>query len=162
MESDATLLRQLLAKKEESALLAKADLLQLVIGRFGEEAESMIDNHLKEGVKKWAKETAMLDLKNGRQNNIEGLIHFLWEPLRTEGFEYSYQIIDGNCQMKVTKCPVAEIAKRNNIEKWGYKFSCMNDEPICEGYNPKIHMKRTRTIMEGHEYCDHFYYMEQE
>ncbi len=161
MENEVASLKQLLAKKEELALIAKADLLQLIISRYGDEAESLIDNHLKESVKKWAQETAALDLKNGKKNDIQGLIDFLWEPLKAEGFEFSYQINDGSYQMKVTKCPMAEIAKRNGIEKWGYKFSCMNDEPICEGYNPQIKMKRTKTMMEGDEYCDHLYYIEQ-
>jgi hypothetical protein len=26
-----------------------------------------------------------------------------------------------------------------------------------EGYNPRIAFKRTKTLMEGDDYCDHFY-----
>jgi len=36
---------------------------------------------------------------------------------------------------------------------------CQNDFYIAEGFNSKIGLKRTKTLMEGHDCCDHFYYM---
>jgi hypothetical protein len=122
--------------------------------------KKIIDNHLKEGAKDWAKRESQKDANSGKQNNIDGFINFLWEPLKDEGFEFTYHKTKNSCQLRVSKCPIAEIASKHHIEKWGYKFHCMNDDSICEGYNPMIKMKRTKTKMEGHEYCDHFYYIE--
>lgn len=83
---------------------------------------------------------------------------FLWEPLRQEGFEFTYDQNERGCQLKVTRCPVAEIAQAHQLEKWGFIFHCMGDESICEGYNPEIALTRTKTLMEGDEYCNHLYY----
>jgi hypothetical protein len=96
-------------------------------------------------------------MKAGQANDIQGLVNFLWEPLREEGFEFTYEQKGAGYQFTVTRCPVAEIAKAHQLEKWGYIFHCMGDEAICEGYNSRIAFKRTKTLMEGDDHCDHFY-----
>lgn len=85
-------------------------------------------------------------------------MNFLWGPLRQEGFEFTCTQNEQGCQLKVTRCPVAEIAKAHKLEKWGYIFHCLGDESIAEGYNSEIGFVRTKTIMEGEQYCDHCYY----
>jgi hypothetical protein len=61
--------------------------------------------------------------------------------------------------LKIEKHP--EIAKELQLEKWGFIFHCMSDESICEGYNLAIAFRRTKTLMDHNEYCDHFYYYRQ-
>jgi predicted ArsR family transcriptional regulator len=153
-------LKKLVTKKEELGLIAKSELSQLFIEKCGSAAEEIIDRYQKMGAKKWGMEEAKKRMLEGKEIDIEGLLLFLWKPLLKEGFEFTYELISKTCQMNVTHCPIAEIAKKNHIEKWGYKFHCMSDESICEGYNPKLKMKRTKTIMEGSEKCNHFYYFE--
>lgn len=38
--------------------------------------------------------------------------------------------------------------------EFGYLLSCGRDFPMIEGFNPKIRMRRTQTVMEGAENCD--------
>jgi predicted ArsR family transcriptional regulator len=151
-------LRELLYQKERLLLMSRAGLARAVIEHFGAEAEEFIKNFLKEGTRNWAAEAAQADKRANKKNDIQGLLDFLWEPLRHEGFEFTCDQNKQGCQLKVTRCPVAEIAKAQQLEKWGFIFHCMGDESICEGYNPEIGMKRTKTLMEGDEYCDHLYY----
>lgn len=151
-------LRKLVYQKEQLLLESRAGMAVAVIEHFGEEAEEVIKNFIKDGARSWAASAAQADLKVGRKNDIQGLVDFLWEPLLQEGFEFTYGWKDQGCQMRVTRCPVAEIAKALGLEGWGYILYCMGDDFICEGYNPEIRMRRTKTLMEGDEICDHLYY----
>jgi predicted ArsR family transcriptional regulator len=153
-------LEELLLQKERLLLMSRAGLATAVVEHFGEEAEAVIVRFLKGSARNWAANAAEADKRANRNNDIQGLMQFLWEPLREEGFEFTYEQNEQGCQLKVTRCPVAEIAHALRLEKWGYIFHCMGDEPICEGYNPEIKLKRTKTLMEGHDYCDHLYYYE--
>ena len=40
-----------------------------------------------------------------------------------------------------------------------YQHTCSVDECIATTFNPQIGFRRTKTLMQGDEYCDHFYYM---
>lgn len=57
----------------------------------------------------------------------------------------------------VTYCGYAEVYKKLGIQEYGYCLSCSRDEPFNEGFNPRISLTRTKTIMEGAELCDFRY-----
>ena len=61
--------------------------------------------------------------------------------------------------MNITKCPLADLAKEVNAEDWGYILYCCDDPNIVEGFNPEMDLKRTKTLMQGDDCCDHFYCM---
>ncbi len=150
-------LKERLFQKEQLLLASRAGLAAAMVDHFGEEAEEVIREFHKKGTLEWAVNGAQADIRANKKNDIQGLINFLWEPLRQEGFEFTHDWNESGCQMKVTRCPIAEIAKALKEEKWGFIFYCWSDEAICEGYNPEIRFRRTKTLMEGDEYCDHFY-----
>lgn len=142
-------LKERLFQKEQLLLGSRAGLAMAVIDHFGPEAEEVIKDFLNNSTRKWAANAAKSDKQVNRENDIYGLINFLWEPLREEGFEFTYEQSEQGYQMHVTRCPIAEIAKALKIEKWGFIFYCMGDAAICEGYNPEIRFMRTKTLMEG-------------
>ena len=150
-------LKEKVFQKEQLLLLSRAGLATAVIEHFGEEAEQVIRDFIKKETRAWAAKAAEADMKAGQANDIQGLVNFLWEPLHEEGFEFTYEQNEAGYQFTVTRCPVAEIAKAYKLEQWGFIFHCMGDEAICEGYNPRITFKRTKTLMEGDDCCDHFY-----
>jgi hypothetical protein len=39
----------------------------------------------------------------------------------------------------------------------GHLLSCQRDATFCEGYDPKLKMTRTQTIMQGADRCDFRY-----
>jgi predicted ArsR family transcriptional regulator len=94
-----------------------------------------------------------------KERTIEDLIKILWEPLKKDGFEYTIENTSSGTQMKCTKCPYAEVYKSLNSTRIGYILYCAQDAFLMEGFNKNIGFRRTKTIMEGDEYCDHFYYM---
>jgi hypothetical protein len=60
-------------------------------------------------------------------------------------------------QFRVTRCPLAEMAREMAEEKWLYHLACLTDEPSVTGFNPGIAFERTQTLMQGHPVCDHCY-----
>ena len=62
----------------------------------------------------------------------------------------------------VTRCPYYDKYKELGLEEFGVGFSCCRDEPFARGFNPKLRLERTKTIMEGSEYCDFRYYLNDE
>ncbi len=60
-------------------------------------------------------------------------------------------------ELKVTECIWATTfldAKAGDI---GYAAVCWGDYAWAEGFNPKIKLVRDKTLMQGHEYCNHRY-----
>lgn len=150
-------LKERLFQKDQLLLSSRAELAIAMIDHFGEEAEEVIKQAVNAGTRRWAASVAQSEKQAHKKNDIQGLIDFLWAPLLQEGFEFTYAEHEQCYQMHVTKCPIADIAKALKLEKWGFMFHCMGDKAICEGYNPDIHFTRTKTMMEGDEYCDHCY-----
>jgi len=59
----------------------------------------------------------------------------------------------------VTRCPYFEKYRELGLEQLGVAFSCCRDEPFARGFNPRLRLDRTQTIMEGAEHCDFRYHL---
>ncbi|WP_181702034.1 L-2-amino-thiazoline-4-carboxylic acid hydrolase [Chthonobacter albigriseus] len=62
----------------------------------------------------------------------------------------------------VTRCRYAEMYKAMGLGEIGPLLSCNRDGAFCEGYDPKLKMTRTQTIMGGASHCDFRYTYEKE
>lgn len=60
----------------------------------------------------------------------------------------------------VTRCRFAEAYEKLGVRDLGVALSCCRDFGFIEGYNHKIKLVRTQTIMEGADICDFRYYLE--
>lgn len=98
-----------------------------------------------------------LDLKE-EDRTIEKLIEVLWEPMREIGLQFTYKKEKNGFQMNCTFCPLAEYYRKLGAANWGYILHCACDASIVEGFSNKIGFSRSKTLMEGHDCCDHFYY----
>ncbi|MBW2490013.1 MAG: L-2-amino-thiazoline-4-carboxylic acid hydrolase [Deltaproteobacteria bacterium] len=54
----------------------------------------------------------------------------------------------------VTYCGYAQMYEKMGIKDIGSTLSCIRDFSFLKGFNPKIELRRTQTIMEGAKYCD--------
>lgn len=61
----------------------------------------------------------------------------------------------------VHRCRYAETYKELGLGAIGHLLSCNRDGVFCEGYDPRIKLKRTQTIMQGASHCDFRYTMEE-
>jgi L-2-amino-thiazoline-4-carboxylic acid hydrolase-like protein len=78
--------------------------------------------------------------------------------LEVEMLHESAQKIDYN----ITRCRFAEMYREMGLAEIGHILSCGRDGTFCTGYNPKIKLERTQTIMQGASHCDFRYTYEQD
>jgi hypothetical protein len=57
----------------------------------------------------------------------------------------------------VTRCQYAEMYKEMGLADIGHLLSCGRDGTFCKGYDPRIALIRTQTIMQGASHCDFCY-----
>jgi len=57
----------------------------------------------------------------------------------------------------VTRCRYAESYREMGLAKLGAVLSCNRDGAFCEGYDPKLKLERTQTIMGGATHCNFRY-----
>jgi hypothetical protein len=60
-------------------------------------------------------------------------------------------------ELKVTECIWAETFIKAKAADIGYAWVCWGDYAWAEGFNPKIKMVRDKTLMQGHDRCNHRY-----
>jgi predicted ArsR family transcriptional regulator len=122
---------------------------------FGKQVEEIV---LESRAKKIEADWRKIAEEHGR-NDIQGMKETLWKWVLDEGIEYEVTDTEEGTQFRVTRCPLAEMAQELNATDWGYICFCADDPPMVAGFNPKMGFRRTKTLMEGHDCCDHFYFM---
>lgn len=57
----------------------------------------------------------------------------------------------------VTRCRYAEMYREMGLGEIGHLLSCQRDATFCEGYDKRLRLTRTQTIMQGADCCDFDY-----
>ncbi len=60
----------------------------------------------------------------------------------------------------VIRCRYAEIYEKAEMKELGFCLSCCRDEPFTRGFNPRMRLLRTQTIMQGASLCDFRFVLE--
>jgi hypothetical protein len=64
---------------------------------------------------------------------------------------------EARLRFDVTRCRYVELYERLGMKELGYCLSCCRDEAFARGFNPRIKLARSQTIMQGAPFCDfHF------
>ena len=94
------------------------------------------------------------------RNDIATLLELQWEgagPL----LEYEVLYRDSEeVRLNVTKCFWADAFREIGAADIGKILYCDDEQASAEGFNPSIGLTRTKTLMEGHDCCDHCYLLE--
>src|SRR5579862_4723398 len=64
---------------------------------------------------------------------------------------------DKTFAFNVTRCRYAETYKAMGLGEIGHLLSCNRDGAFSEGYDPKLKLDRSQTIMQGASHCDFRY-----
>jgi len=81
-------------------------------------------------------------------------------PLWTKGGALEIEVkkkTDDSFVFNVTRCRYAETYKAMGLGEIGHLLSCNRDGAFCEGYDPKLKLARSQTIMQGASHCDFKY-----
>ena len=77
--------------------------------------------------------------------------------LEIEPVDRTPQTLDFN----VTRCRYSEMYKAMGLGEIGHLLSCNRDGTFCEGYDQRIKLERTQTLMGGASHCDFRYTFEE-
>lgn len=58
-------------------------------------------------------------------------------------------------EVKISECLWAKTFRDANAADIGYAGICHGDYAYATAYNPKLRMERTKTLMQGHDCCNH-------
>ncbi|WP_029008065.1 L-2-amino-thiazoline-4-carboxylic acid hydrolase [Azospirillum halopraeferens] len=64
---------------------------------------------------------------------------------------------DAHFDFDVRRCRYAEMYRSMGLGHIGHLLSCNRDGAFCTGYDPKLRLTRTQTIMGGADHCDFRY-----
>jgi hypothetical protein len=127
--------------------------LKPMIQKYGKEALDLI------------RKTTVDDARNRFEKieianrNLDAVKELLWDKM-TDPDQYEFEMIEKTpvtLKYKVSKCILAEAYKTAGSTEIGYAVSCAWDFGFCQGLNPQINFTRTKTLMEGHDCCNHSY-----
>ena len=82
------------------------------------------------------------------------------QPLWTRGGALEVELRESGPNVfafDVTRCRYAEMYRAMGLAEIGPLLSCQRDGSFCEGYDPRIRLTRTQTIMQGATHCDFRY-----
>jgi len=81
-------------------------------------------------------------------------------PLWTKGGALEIEVKEQTATtftFNVTRCRYAETYKAMGLGEIGALLSCNRDGAFCEGYDPRLKLERSQTIMGGASHCDFKY-----
>ena len=81
-------------------------------------------------------------------------------PLWTKGGALEIEVKEQSAEsftFNVVRCRYAETYKAMGLGEIGHLLSCQRDGTFCEGYDTRLKLKRTQTIMQGATHCDFDY-----
>ncbi|HEU0062668.1 MAG TPA: L-2-amino-thiazoline-4-carboxylic acid hydrolase [Hyphomicrobiaceae bacterium] len=87
------------------------------------------------------------------------------QELWTRGGALERDVIEqgnGRYRFNVTRCKYAEMDRDMGLGEIGHLLSCQRDGTFCEGYDRRLKLKRTQTIMQGASHCDFDYTYEKD
>jgi hypothetical protein len=138
------------ARFREFITLAKA--LEKEMGK-----DKLIEFLKKATTEKWI-ERGQEHAKNSPDNSFKTYVN-TFRPPRYRA-QLTHEVVvdtDTVFELKVKECLTSVIFRQADAADIGYAYVCFGDYAWAQGFNPKIKMVRDKTLMEGHDYCNHRY-----
>jgi hypothetical protein len=99
----------------------------------------------------------------GGETSLDGFAALLPQWTAGGALEIDVQHHDpARFDFNVTRCRYAEMYHAMGLGKIGHLLSCNRDGTFCEGYDARITLQRSQTIMGGAAHCDFRYRFEPE
>jgi imidazole glycerol phosphate synthase subunit HisF len=156
--SDAETMAMLERRRIEAAMLKQV--YETLKASHGAE---VAQRTIAEAVRKSAMEQAAeMAARVGGQTSLQTFIDR--QELWTRGGALERDVIEESgtrYRFNVTRCKYAEMYRDMGLGEIGHLLSCQRDGTFCEGYDPRIKLKRTQTIMQGATHCDFDYTFEE-
>jgi hypothetical protein len=141
------------------------DIFQLAIGRLylptikAVEAEIGMDK-LQKLLMEDLKKRVAAQVKNLPSRELAAFAQFFKNPNPFTANTWTMEIVEDSdevLEMRFSECLWAKTFKEADAADIGFKLICSGDYVTAEAFNPKIKLIRDKTLMQGHECCNHKY-----
>lgn len=141
----------ILTRREIEAKILEP-ILEAFRQEFGEERTTVI---VKRVITRLAEDQGQALAKNSLGNSLKDFATAL-KPFSKDGANEKQvlELTDQVYSFNMTRCKYAEMYHALGNPELGVILSCNRDFALCRGFNPRITLTRTQTIMEGAPYCD--------
>jgi hypothetical protein len=148
----------LLQRREIEALVA-VPLIKAYIQELGFEKGVDIATRVIQDLARKAGQELAVTLGSNGIADLARLVREIWAQdgaLETKILEQT----ENKFAFNVARCRYVETYERLGVKDFGYCLSCSRDWAFGEGFNSRLKLTRTQTIMEGAPYCDFRFKME--
>ena len=112
-------------------------------------------------IRSLAKESGAQLAKSMEGNSMAHFVESLKYWTKDDALELEVlEQTDSTFSFNVRRCRYAEMYRELGIQDLGKSLSCGRDFALVDGFNPRMKLVRTQTIMEGAAFCDFRYGME--
>jgi hypothetical protein len=144
-------------RKIEAAIIAP--IYEIMVREIGEkQAQAILDEAISNAAIAAAKSFAD-KTEGGTDLTTFQDLQVLWtkdNALEIEVLTATEERFDYN----VKRCRYSETYREMGLGHIGHLLSCNRDGVFCGGYDPRIKMQRTQTLMQGADHCDFRYTFE--
>ncbi len=131
-------------------------------------AEEMGSDDLIDLLKKAASDAMAIQARNSSLQIPNNDLNTFAEQMRRPDPLYRnalvYEIVEDTekaFEVRITECLWAKTFRKSGASDIGYACICHPDFAYAETFNPHMRMIRTRTLMQGHDSCNHRWVMEE-
>ncbi|MBN9259101.1 MAG: 2-amino-thiazoline-4-carboxylic acid hydrolase [Mesorhizobium sp. 65-26] len=141
-------------RKIEAGIIAP--IYEVMCEKLGEEfAQSILDTAIRRAAIATGKAFAAKTPGGTTLRTFEEL-----QELWTQDDALTIEVIkatDEEFHYNVKRCRYAETYREMGLGHIGHLLSCNRDGVFCTGYDPRIELERTQTLMQGAKHCDFKY-----
>jgi hypothetical protein len=142
--------------EEQNHLTEQLEILVRLRESFGEEAIQIASSARLAVHKKWMEKLSKH--RSGRPSEI--FRHSAFSVTSAEEDLLEYEVLEDSDErfaVKITKCKYADFYRKNGEPGIGYAMHCALDFGEAEAFSSGIILRRTKTLMQGDDCCNHCY-----
>jgi hypothetical protein len=142
--------------EEEKKLTELLEILNELKDRFGAEVIDIASKARLAVHKKWMEALS----RQSQKKPFDIFRHSAFSVTSDDSGTLEYEILDDTevrFAVKIKRCKYADFYNAKGFPEIGYAMHCAMDSGEAQAYWPGIIFKRTKTLMQGDEYCDHCY-----
>ena len=133
-----------------------APIYREMCAQLGEQkAQAILDKAIREAAIGAARSFAARTPGGTSLRSFQDLLH-LWTQDNALTIDILKQT-DTEFHFNVRRCRYAETYREMGLGPIGHLLSCNRDAAFCEGYDPRLKLERTQTLMQGASHCDFRY-----
>jgi hypothetical protein len=118
---------------------------------FGEDGLLLVERAVARYGEERGRRIAKLVRKDGKPLTLMNF--FIYGDLDTSGNEMVPEFIDGELQVRVTKCRLFDKLHELGLQKYGKHYCRPIDRAILRGYNPRLELEVKTQISGGADCC---------